>query len=72
MRGAERRRHKEHSPWQQLGRKERGRSGWDSRYTDPFVHTKTILVLYWVSGTGDVGGDKAKSLVSALTFRWRR
>lgn len=40
MRGAERRRHEEHSPWQQLGRKERGRSGWDSRYTDPFVGTK--------------------------------
>lgn len=72
MRGAERRRHEEHSPWQQLGRKERGRSGWDSRYTDPFVRTKNNFGPYWVSGTGDVGGNKAKSLASALTFRWRR
>ena len=60
------------APGSNLGGRKGGDQGWDSRYTDPFVHTKTILILYWVSGTGDVGGNKAKSLVSALTFRWRR
>ena len=52
------------APWQHVGRKERGRSGWDSRCSDPFIHTKTVLALSWVPVTRDVGGKKAKSQVT--------